>query len=62
MNKTFKVVKVTWEPSTEGTGDSIKTRTAIKTGLTWEQAKELRKTFKNGEIVQEAGAVFPLEH
>jgi hypothetical protein len=53
MNKTFKVVKITWEPDTEGTGDSIKTRTVIKTGLSWQEAKTLRDETKNTDIVQE---------
>jgi hypothetical protein len=53
MNKTFKVVKITWQPDLEGTGDLIKTRTVIKTGLSWAEAKKLRDETKNADIVQE---------
>lgn len=53
--KTFKVVSVTFEPTSEGNGDQQTTRTTIKAGLTWQEAKEERRGHKNYEIVPEAG-------
>jgi hypothetical protein len=60
MEKTYKVVKFIFKPDIdELTGKPVpdmlvRDAVTIKAGLTWQEAKELRKQNKGSEIIPEA--------